>query len=40
VPATDEATTRAFLAASSADLDRLAAIVDAEARPWTEATGR
>jgi sulfofructosephosphate aldolase len=40
VAGTDAAGTRALLAGSAADLDRLAAIVDTEARPWTEAIGR
>jgi sulfofructosephosphate aldolase len=40
VPGADAAAARALLAGSTADLDRLASIVDAEARPWTEATGR
>jgi sulfofructosephosphate aldolase len=40
VAATDAASTRALLAGSVRDLDRLAAIVDAEARPWTEALVR
>lgn len=40
VPAADEASTRALLEGSRADLGRLASIVDAEARPWTEAIGR
>jgi sulfofructosephosphate aldolase len=40
VSGTDAASTRALLAGSVQDLDRLASIVDAEARPWTEAVGR
>jgi sulfofructosephosphate aldolase len=40
VTATDPASARALLAGSVEDLDRLASIVDAEARPWTEAVGR
>ncbi|MET0772556.1 MAG: hypothetical protein ABWZ82_05685 [Candidatus Limnocylindrales bacterium] len=40
VAGTDATSTRALLAGSIADLGRLASIVDAEARPWTEATGR
>jgi sulfofructosephosphate aldolase len=40
VAGTDEASTRSLLAGSTADLSRLASIVDAEARPWTEAIGR
>ncbi len=40
VSGTDAASTRALLAGSVQDLDRLASIVDAEARPWTEAIGR
>jgi sulfofructosephosphate aldolase len=40
VAGADDAATRTLLAGSTADLDRLAAIVDAEARPWTEAIGR
>jgi sulfofructosephosphate aldolase len=37
VPATDVTGTREVLRGSTNDLTRLAAIVDAEARPWTEA---
>jgi len=40
IAGTDGPAARALLAGSAADLDRLASIVDAEARPWTEATGR
>ncbi|MBX3030615.1 MAG: hypothetical protein KF809_10670 [Chloroflexi bacterium] len=40
VPGTDVEDTRRLLEGSSDDLRHLAAIVDAEARPWTEATGR
>lgn len=40
VPATTDTSRQALLAASAADLVRLVSIVDAEARPWTEATGR
>lgn len=36
----DAASTRALLGDSVRDLGRLASIVDAEARPWTEAIGR
>jgi sulfofructosephosphate aldolase len=40
VAGADPVSTRALLAGSAQDLDRLASIVDAEARPWTEAAGR